>query len=194
LCACNFTGRLRGRPRLPGRRSGRIVSTASSSSLESCALAPEMVTASGPPARSITRWRLAPNLPRLVGSLPVCSPAREPAHSHDRVTPARSRSAQHLASAVRAPSAASATPRLCPSRRRRQRVMPLPQAISWGRISHGRPVLRTNRIPSSAVRSAIRGRPPFGLGRSGGRSGVMIAQSLSLTSRLRSPPRHHRFC
>ena len=38
--------------------------------------APEMVTASGRPARSTTKWRLVPSLPRFVGPLPVCSPPR----------------------------------------------------------------------------------------------------------------------
>jgi hypothetical protein len=55
LSACNFTGRRRGRPRrLPGRRSGGIASTVTSSRCESWTLAPEMVTANGTPERSTT--------------------------------------------------------------------------------------------------------------------------------------------
>ena len=44
------------------------------------------------------------------------------------------------------------TPASCQSRRRRQQVMPLPQLISWGRYSHGMPVLRTNKMPVSTAR------------------------------------------
>lgn len=35
-----------------------------------------MVTANGRPWRSTTMWRFVPNLPRLVGSLPLASPPR----------------------------------------------------------------------------------------------------------------------
>jgi hypothetical protein len=55
------------------------------------------------------------------------------------------------------------------SRSLRQQVIPLPQPISSGSICQGRPVLRTNRMPVNVARSGILGRPPFGLGRSGGR-------------------------
>lgn len=41
----------------------------------------------------------------------------------------------------------SQTPASCQSRRRRQQVMPQPQPISCGSISHGMPLLSTNRIP-----------------------------------------------
>src|SRR5205085_12296053 len=40
----------------------------------------------------------------------------------------------------------SQTPASCQSRRRRQQVMPLPQPISGGNISQGRPVLSTKMI------------------------------------------------
>jgi len=53
-----------------------------------------------------------------------------------------------------------------PARRRRQQVMP---------------VRSTNRIPVRAARSFSRGRPPFGLGGSGGISGSMIAHKASET-------------
>src|SRR5207237_7593017 len=45
------------------------------------------------------------------------------------------------------------------SRSRRQQVIPLPQPISRGKYSQGRPVFSTNRIPVSAARSGTRGRP-----------------------------------
>jgi hypothetical protein len=57
--------------------------------------------------------------------------------------------------------------------------MPLPQPISCGSISHGMPLRSTNRIPLSAARLATRGRPPLGLGGSGGSNGSMIAHSSS---------------
>lgn len=57
---------------------------------------------------------------------------------------------------------------LCQSRRRRQQVMPDPQPISCGNISHGIPDLRTKRIPRNATRLGTRGRPPLGRGGSSG--------------------------
>ena len=39
------------------------------------------------------------------------------------------------------------TPAACQSRRRRQQVVPLPPPISWGRYSHGIPLLSTNGMP-----------------------------------------------
>ena len=73
------------------------------------------------------------------------------------------------------------TPASCQVRKRRQQVMPLPQPISWGRSSHGIPVRKTKMIPLSAARSGSRGRPPFGLGGSGGNSGATTFHSSSLT-------------
>jgi hypothetical protein len=73
------------------------------------------------------------------------------------------------------------TPACCHARRRRQQVMPLPQPISWGNSSHGIPVRSTKMIPLSAARSESRGRPPFGLGGSGGSSGSTTVHSSSLT-------------
>jgi len=75
----------------------------------------------------------------------------------------------------------------CQSRRRRQQVMPLPQPISQGRYSQGVPVLSTNRMPVRQVRSNTRGRPPFGLGGSGGMRGLMRSQSSSVNSSLATP-------
>lgn len=73
----------------------------------------------------------------------------------------------------------SQTPASCQSLRRRQQVMPLPQPISWGSISQGMPLRRTNKMPVKAARSGTRGRPPFGLGFSGGNSGAICSHSLS---------------
>ena len=64
------------------------------------------------------------------------------------------------------------TPARCQSRKRRQHVMPLPQPSSWGSISQGMPLFKTKTMPVKAARSAmLRGRPPLGLGGSGGKSG-----------------------
>ena len=72
VSACSFFGRLRGRPR--GLRIGQMVSTSSSSALESWTLAAVWIAASGTPFRSTTRWRLEPDLPLSVGFGPVFSP------------------------------------------------------------------------------------------------------------------------
>jgi hypothetical protein len=63
-------------------------------------------------------------------------------------------------------------------------VTPLPHPISWGSISQGMPVFNTKMMPASAARSGCRGRPPFGLGGSGGSSGSMMSHSSSLTNGL----------
>lgn len=76
------------------------------------------------------------------------------------------------------------TPTLCQSRKRRQQVIPEPQPISRGSSSHGVPERSTNRIPVSAARSDVRGRPPFGLARSGGSNGAISAQRPSERSGL----------
>jgi hypothetical protein len=82
----------------------------------------------------------------------------------------------------------SHTPACCQSRSRRQQVMPLPQPSSWGSISQGMPLLRTNTMPVNAARLLIRGRPPLGLGGSGGKSGSITAHSSSVTNGLLIPP------
>ncbi len=84
----------------------------------------------------------------------------------------------------------SHTPACCQSRRRRQQVTPLPQPISCGSISQGMPLLRTNRMPVSAARSVTRGRPPLGLGGSGGRRGAMASHNASVTIACPIPPRY----
>jgi hypothetical protein len=71
----------------------------------------------------------------------------------------------------------SHTPALPQSRKRRQQVMPQPQFISWGSISQGIPLFKTNKMPVRAARLGMRGRPPFGLGRSGGSNGSTVAHS-----------------
>lgn len=71
------------------------------------------------------------------------------------------------------------TPRECHSARRRQHDMPQPQPISWGRNSHGMPVRSTKRIPVSACRLGMGGRPRVCGGLTGGRSGSMISHNSS---------------
>ena len=73
----------------------------------------------------------------------------------------------------------SHTPASCQSRSRRQQVTPDPQPISRGSISHGMPERSTKRMPLKTARGGTTGRPPFGLGRSGGNSGSMTNQSSS---------------
>ncbi len=72
----------------------------------------------------------------------------------------------------------------CQSRSRRQQVIPDPHPISLGSISQGMPVLSTNRMPARARLSGTLGRPPLGLGRSGGKSGLITFHSSSLSSGL----------
>ena len=73
----------------------------------------------------------------------------------------------------------SQTPACCQSLSLRQQVIPLPQPISGGRYSHGKPVLSTKIMPVSAARFGTLGRPPFGLFGSGGNSGSIISHSSS---------------
>jgi hypothetical protein len=79
------------------------------------------------------------------------------------------------------------TPAFCQSLTRRQQVIPEPQPISCGSISHCKPDLSTKIMPVRAARSGTRGRPPFGLGGSFGKSGSMISHSSSGTSSLLIP-------
>ena len=74
------------------------------------------------------------------------------------------------------------TPATCQSRRRRQQVMPQPQPNSCGKYSHGQPVRSTNRMPVSAARSAIGGRPPLRLRLRRGKSGSIRSHSSSVSS------------
>ena len=92
------------------------------------------------------------------------------------------------------------TPAACQSRSRRQQVIPDPQPISWGSISQGMPLFSTKMMPFSAARFGISGRPPFGLGRSGGNSGSISIHNSSGTRGLAMPARtapsyrRSRFC
>jgi hypothetical protein len=90
----------------------------------------------------------------------------------------------------------SHTPACCQSRSLRQQVMPLPQPISWGSISHCKPVLSTNKMPVSAARLEIRGRPPLGFGGSRGRSGSITSHISSVSSGFAIPQftASTRFC
>jgi hypothetical protein len=84
------------------------------------------------------------------------------------------------------------TPARCQSRKRRQHVMPLPQPSSWGSISQGMPLFKTNTMPDRAARSVmLRGRPPLGFGGSGGNSGAMISHNASLTNGVLMPLIYH---
>lgn len=76
------------------------------------------------------------------------------------------------------------TPASCQSRSLRQHVIPDPQPISWGRYSHGIPVLSTNKIPVKTSRFGTGGRPPLGLGGGFGSSGSINSHSSSLSSGL----------
>ncbi len=76
------------------------------------------------------------------------------------------------------------TPAACQSRSRRQQVMPQPQPISLGRYSQGVPVLSTNKILLRHARLGTRGRPPLGLGGSGGRWGSIRCHNSSVSSGL----------
>ena len=78
----------------------------------------------------------------------------------------------------------SHTPASCQSLSRRQQVMPLPQPISGGRYDQGKPVLSTKMMPVRAARLDTLGRPPFGFGGSGGKSGSITSHSSSDTSGL----------
>src|SRR5262245_40957124 len=109
--------------------------------------------------------------PLLAGMLAESRLAR--LQSMRSASPNRSRRVRCKASHTRA---------ACQSRNRRQHVTPLPQPISGGSRSQGMPVLSTKMMPVSTARSETRGRPPLGLGDSGGSSGATRAQSSSLTS------------
>ena len=80
------------------------------------------------------------------------------------------------------------TPAWYQSRSLRQHVIPLPHPISAGKYSQGMPVFSTNRIPVSAARSDTRGRPPLGLGGSGGSSGAIRAHNASGNSSFAMAP------
>ena len=76
----------------------------------------------------------------------------------------------------------SHTPASCQSRNLRQQVIPEPQPNSWGNISQGIPDFSTKMMPLKHARSGTRGRPPWGLGGSGGRRGSTRVHRSSGTS------------
>ncbi len=76
------------------------------------------------------------------------------------------------------------TPACCQSRSLLQQVMPDPQPISMGNISHCMPDLSTKIIPPKADLSGTRGLPPLGFGGSFGNRGSIASHSSSLTSCL----------
>lgn len=73
----------------------------------------------------------------------------------------------------------SQTPACCQSRKRLQHVIPDPQPISCGNISHGMPLRRTNKMPLRQARSDNRGLRPFGLGGSCGKRGSISSHKVS---------------
>lgn len=81
----------------------------------------------------------------------------------------------------------SQTPACCQSLRRRQQVIPLPQPISCGSISHCKPVRSTNKMPVSAARLEIRGRPPLGFGGSEGKSDSITSHNSSVSNGFAIP-------
>jgi hypothetical protein len=121
--------------------------------------------------------------PLLAGTLALSTQARL-----QSMAPARPRQSSRTRCSL------AQTPAACQSRSRRQQVMPDPQPISWGSISQGMPLFSTNRMPLSAARCAIGGRPPFGFGRSGGGSGSITVHNSSGTRGLAMPPRTARPC
>jgi hypothetical protein len=80
------------------------------------------------------------------------------------------------------------TPACCQSRSRRQQVMPHPQPISRGKSSQAMPVFSTNKMPASASRLPIGGRPPCGERFCGGNSGETSSHNSSETSGLAIDP------
>ena len=70
--------------------------------------------------------------------------------------------------------------------------MPLPQPNSWRNISQGMPDFKTNTMPVKTARSVmLRGRPPLGLGGSGGKRGATISHNLSLINGVLMPLIYH---
>lgn len=88
------------------------------------------------------------------------------------------------------------TPAFCQSLMRLQQVIPEPQPISCGSISHCKPDLSTNTMPVSAARSGMRGLPPLGFRGSGGKSGSIISHNSSAMSIFAIPyfTKLSRFC
>lgn len=126
-----------------------------------------------------------------MGSPPLAGTCWESTHTRDQsilsAYPSRSKSTWW---------SLSKTPASCHSRNRLQQVMPDPHPISCGSISQGMPLRRTKMMPVRHLRSGTRGRPPFGFGGSGGRSGSIAFHSSSDTScfAMNTCTRKHPFC
>ena len=120
---------------------------------------------------SIRRVRAGLFAPPGAGTIPASTQARD--QSNCSASPSRSNKTR---------CSLSNTPALCQSRSRLQQVIPLPQPNSLGSISHGMPVLSTNKIPLNTARFEIGGRPPFKRGFSRGKSGSITCHNSSLTS------------
>ncbi len=147
----------------------------SASIMLSWTLATVSRAASGIPRRSGTRYRFVPGLPRSVGFGPEADPPFF-AGIDDKSTQTRLKSILFAPRRRRRSSSCnlSQTPASCQSRSRRQQVTPEPQPSSGGKSSHAMPVRSTNRIPLSAARSEMRGRPPRGFGADAWRSFSII--------------------
>ena len=132
-------------------------------------------------------------MPRSVGFGPVSSPPFF-AGTLEASGAARDQSMAYAASSSSSKTRCNLcqTPAPLQSRSRRQQDMPLPQPISWGSISQGIQLLRTNRIPAEAARSGTGGRPPFGLRRRLGSSGAIRAHNLSPTNAAATSPVYNR--
>jgi len=85
------------------------------------------------------------------------------------------------------------TPDSCQSLSRRQQVTPEPQPISWGSISHGIPLLSTNRMPLNASRWPTGLRPAYCRLRfsCGGSNGSISFHKASSTRGLPKRHLHH---
>ena len=119
------------------------------------------------------RWRFVPGLPRSVGFGPTASPPFWPGCWRCPGWPGSSRSGRLRPGGRAGPGAGGPRPRPPASRAAAaSRSCREPQPISWGSISQGMPVLSTKRMPVRQARSGTRGRPPLGLGGSGGSSGA----------------------
>ncbi len=145
---------------------------------QSWTLAAVWITASVTPFRSTTTWRLEPCLPLSVGFL-VCWPPRGRLRWMSPKKPSPSRSRWPVRDGPKASCAQPLPhPRLVPffEASPEQQVIPEPQPISsWGNISQGMALLRTNRMPVRTAWSSIRsGLSPLGLGGSSGSRVVSV--------------------
>ena len=128
---------------------------------------------------------LAPRLAAIRGvSAGFCPPST--ALTLELSTTARDQSMRSAAFSFSSRSSCNRfqTPASCQSRSLRQQLIPQPQPISCGSIDHGMPVRSTNKMPVSASRLPIGGRPPLGDDTIGGSSGSTNSHNSSDTSTL----------